>query len=76
MLFIEITKKELIGGHIKIFLIIEIAKFKLPVAFFGFMLVIEITNIELTGGQHWNYANYRDYQIEINPRAILDLCLL
>ena len=41
---------ELIGGHIGIMLIIEMAKIELPGGHIGFTLNLEITKIELTDG--------------------------
>ena len=48
LLFIEIAKIELTGGHIGIMLFIEIAKIELTGGHIGIMLFIEIANIELT----------------------------
>ena len=40
MLIIEITKLELIGGHIELMLIIEIAKIELTYGHVGFIVFI------------------------------------
>ena len=40
-------KKESTGGHIKIMLVIEMAKIKLTVGHIEFMLMIEMAKIEI-----------------------------
>ena len=47
MLFIEITKIKLTGGHIVFMLIIEMAKEKLTGVHIEFMLIVEMAKIEI-----------------------------
>ena len=62
MLFIEITKLKLIGGHIEFILIIEMAKIKLTGGHIEFMLIIEMSKIEINRRLYWIYVNCRDGQ--------------
>ena len=46
-------------------LIKDITKKELPDGHIGNMLIIEMAKIELIKRPYWNYANYRDGQIEL-----------
>ena len=48
--------------HIKIMLVIEIAKIKLTGGHIEFMLIIEMAKIEINRRLYWIYPNYRDGQ--------------
>ena len=50
MLFIEITKIKLTGGHIEFMLVVEMVKIESTGGHIKIMLFIEITKIKLTGG--------------------------
>ena len=64
MLFIEIIKIKLTGGHIEFMLIIEIRieMAKLTGGHIEFMLIIEMAKIEINRRLYWIDANCRDGQ--------------
>ena len=57
MLFIEIVKTEVTGGHISIILSIEITKIDFIDGHIRIMLIIEC-QIRMKRRPYWNYANY------------------
>ena len=71
MQIIEIAKKEITGGHIRIMLFIEIAKLELSGGHTGIMLSRDYQN-RFNWRPYWNYANYRYCQKRIKRRPYLN----
>ena len=58
MLFVDITKIELTGGHIGIMLFIEVENLEFPGGHIEIGLFVEMEKCKISRRPYWNYAIY------------------